>query len=186
MHACSVVQLCPDSLRPHGRQPPRFLCPWNFPEKNTGVGCCFLIQRMFLTQGWNPCMSPASPEPAGRLIPSSLSCLGSLYTDRQTHTHMHTYTHVCVLSRPAASNSLWPVDCCPPGSSIRGIPQVRILQWGCHFLLQGIFPTQGSNPGLLHCRWVLYHLNQQGSHTHTRTHTHTHTHPWITVLHSWN
>ena len=24
---------------------------------------------------------------------------------------------------------------------------------GCHFLLQGIFPTQGSNPGLLHCRW---------------------------------
>ena len=26
---------------------------------------------------------------------------------------------------------------------------------GCHFLLQGIFPTQGSNPGLLHCRWIL-------------------------------
>ena len=25
---------------------------------------------------------------------------------------------------------------------------------GCHFLLQGIFPTQGSNPGLLHCRWM--------------------------------
>ena len=29
--------------------------------------------------------------------------------------------------------------------------------------LQGIFPTQGSNPGLLHCRQILYHLNQQGS-----------------------
>ena len=28
---------------------------------------------------------------------------------------------------------------------------------GCHFLLQGIFPTQGSNPSLLHCRWILYH-----------------------------
>ena len=28
---------------------------------------------------------------------------------------------------------------------------------GCHFLLQGIFPTQGSNPGLLHCRQILYH-----------------------------
>ena len=27
---------------------------------------------------------------------------------------------------------------------------------GCHFLLQGIFPTQGSNPGLLHCRQILY------------------------------
>ena len=34
---------------------------------------------------------------------------------------------------------------------------------GCHFLLQGIFPTQGSNPGLPHCRHVLYHLSHQGS-----------------------
>ena len=30
-------------------------------------------------------------------------------------------------------------------------------------LLQGIFPTQGSNPGLLHCRWILYQLNHKGS-----------------------
>ena len=35
---------------------------------------------------------------------------------------------------------------------------------GCHFLLQGIFPTQGSNPGLPHCRQTLYHLSHQGSH----------------------
>ena len=34
---------------------------------------------------------------------------------------------------------------------------------GCRFLLQGIFPTQGSNPGLLHCRQMLYHLSHQGS-----------------------
>ena len=34
---------------------------------------------------------------------------------------------------------------------------------GSHVLLQGIFPTQGSNPGLLHCRWTFYHLSQQGS-----------------------
>ena len=33
---------------------------------------------------------------------------------------------------------------------------------GCHFLLQGIFPTQGSNPGLLHCRETLYCLSYQG------------------------
>ena len=32
---------------------------------------------------------------------------------------------------------------------------------GCHFLLQGIFPTQGSNPGLSHCRQTLYHLSHQ-------------------------
>ena len=34
---------------------------------------------------------------------------------------------------------------------------------GCHTLLQGIFPTQGSNPGLPQCRPILYHLSQQGS-----------------------
>ena len=33
----------------------------------------------------------------------------------------------------------------------------------CHFLLQWIFPTQGSNPGLPHCRQILYHLSQEGS-----------------------
>ena len=65
-----VAQLCP-TLRPHGLQPARLLCPWDSPGKNTGVGC--------------------------------------------------------------------------------------------HALLQGIFPTPGSNPDLLHCRWILYHLSQQGS-----------------------
>ena len=34
---------------------------------------------------------------------------------------------------------------------------------GCHFLLQGIFLTQGSNLGLLHCRQTRYHLSHQGS-----------------------
>ena len=34
---------------------------------------------------------------------------------------------------------------------------------GCHFLLQEIFPTQGLNPGLPHCRQMLYHLSHQGS-----------------------
>ena len=40
------------------------------------------------------------------------------------------------------------MDCSPPGSSVHGILQARIL--GCHFLLQGIFPTQGSNLHFLH------------------------------------
>ena len=34
---------------------------------------------------------------------------------------------------------------------------------GSHSLLQGIFPTQGLNPGFLHCRRILYHLSHQGS-----------------------
>ena len=42
---------------------------------------------------------------------------------------------------------------------------------GCHFLLQGIFLTQGSNPGLPHCRQTLYHLNYQGSPLPKESHT---------------
>ena len=43
-----------------------------------------------------------------------------------------------------------------------GILQTRVLE-GCYALLQGIFPAQGSNPGLPHSRQILYHLSHQGS-----------------------
>ena len=43
-----------DSLRPHGLQSTKFLCPWDFPGKSTRVGCHFLLQGIFLTQGSNP------------------------------------------------------------------------------------------------------------------------------------
>ena len=68
-----------------------------------------------------------------------------------------------LLSCSVMSYSLWP----------HGLQPARPLHpWdspgkntgvGCHFLLQGIFPTQGSNTGLLHCRWILYHLSHQKS-----------------------
>ena len=46
-------------LRLHGlMEPTRLLCPWDFPGKKTGVGCYFLLQGIFLTQGLNP-QSPA-------------------------------------------------------------------------------------------------------------------------------
>ena len=43
-----------DSLRLHGLQPARLLCPWNSPGKNTGVGSHSLLPGIFLTQGSNP------------------------------------------------------------------------------------------------------------------------------------
>jgi len=43
-----------DSLQPHGLSPTNSFCPWNFPGKNTAVGCHFLFQGIFLTQGLNP------------------------------------------------------------------------------------------------------------------------------------
>ena len=45
-----------DSLRPHRLQSTRLLCPWHFPGKNIGVGCHFLLQGIFVTQGSNPCL----------------------------------------------------------------------------------------------------------------------------------
>ena len=57
-----------------------------------------------------------------------------------------------------------PMDCSPPGSSIYGDSPGKNTGVSCHALLRGIFPTtQGSNPGLPHCRRFLYCLSHQGS-----------------------
>ena len=69
-----------------------------------------------------------------------------------THTHTHTHTHTPLPS--LKMKSWW-------RKTIRKEPLKRHLR--SHFLLQGIFLTQGSNPGLLHCRQILYCLSHQGS-----------------------
>ena len=51
------------------------------------------------------------------------------------------------------------MDCSPPGSSVHGNSPGKNPAVGCHALLQGIVPTHGLNPGLLHCRWILYRLS---------------------------
>ena len=61
---CSVVS---DSVRSHGLQPTRLLCPWGSPGKNTGVGCHFLFQGIFPTQGSNLRLL-WSPTLAGRVF----------------------------------------------------------------------------------------------------------------------
>ena len=55
IYCCSLAQLCLALLWPHRLQQARLLCPWDFPDKNTGVGSHFLPQRIFPTQGRNPC-----------------------------------------------------------------------------------------------------------------------------------
>ena len=56
--ACSVVS---DTLQPHGLYPARLLCSWDFPGKNTGVGCCFPLPGDLLDPG----IKPTSPALAG-------------------------------------------------------------------------------------------------------------------------
>ena len=69
---------------------------------------------------------------------------------------------LCVVAQPCPT--LYdPMDCSPPGFSVRGDSPGKYTGMGCHALLQGIFPTQGLDPGLPHCRQSLYRLNHQGS-----------------------
>ena len=49
-----------------------------------------------------------------------------------------------------------PMDCSLPGSPVHGISQARILRVGCHFLLQGIFLTQGLNLHLLSSQAIIF------------------------------
>ena len=69
-----------------------------------------------------------------------------------------------VLSLVLASQSCLtlcnPMDCSPPGFSVHGILQARILEWVAIPFSRGVSPTQGLNPGLPHCRQILYHLSR--------------------------
>ena len=56
-----------------------------------------------------------------------------------------------------------PVDCSLPGFSVHGDSPGKNTRAGCHVLLQGTFPIQGLNPGLLPCSQILHHLSYQGS-----------------------
>ena len=92
--------------------------------------------------------------------------------------------YACVVSHSVISDSFWP----------HGLQPTRLLcPWNfpsknagvsCHALLWGIFPTQRLNPGLLHCRWILCSLSQQGRWQiiFLPTHTNTHTHPLLVLF----
>ena len=69
----------------------------------------------------------------------------------------------CCLTTQLCPTLCDPMDCSPPGCSVHGDSPGKNTGVGCHALLQGIFPTQGLNPGVPHCRQILYHLSHQGS-----------------------
>ena len=109
----------------------------SFSIKNTGVGCHFLLQGIFPTQGSNLCIWSLLQWQADSL---PLSHLGESE------------------SRSVLSDSLRPHGLYSPWNSPGQNTGVGSLS-----LLQGIFPTQGLNPGLLHCRQILYQLSHKGS-----------------------
>ena len=76
--------------------------------------------------------------------------------DEYMHTHVCLVTQLCL--------TLWDfMDYILPGSSVHGILQARILEWVTMPSSRGSFQPKDQTQGLLHCRWILYHLSHQGS-----------------------
>ena len=104
-------------------------------------------------------------------------CVSFKYTAKwfsYIHTHTRMYESVC---RSVVSNSLRPVDCGPPGSSVHGILQAGILKWFAIPFSKGpSWPMDRTLASYVFCigRWVLYFLSHQRSpHLYVWTHPYT-------------
>ena len=118
----------------------------NSPGKTTGVGCHALLQGIVPTQGLNPHL------PHCRLI-YSVKPPGKPYT-HMCCAVLKLVSHVQLFSTPQTVAT----KLISPWAQSRA----GILEWVASALLQGIFPMQGSSPGLSHCRQILYLLSHWG------------------------
>ena len=138
-----------DSLWPHWLH-----SPWNSPGQNTGVGSRTLFQGLFPIQGTNPGLPPC------RWILYQLSHKGSprilewiAYPFFRGSSQPRDRIGVsCIAGRLFTSWANREAN--SPGQNT-GVSSLS--------LLQRIFPIQGSNWGLPHCRQILYYLSLQGS-----------------------
>ena len=144
-----------NSLRPHGLQPTRLLCSWDFPGKSTGVGCHFLLQGIFPTQGSNPGLQHC------RQTPYCLNHQGAHSIQQVPFLKIcFIYSSCCLVAKS-----------CPTLSRSHQLQPAMILcPWDFpdkntgmtfHFLLQGIFLTQGSH--LQHWQVDSLPVSHQGS-----------------------
>ena len=126
----------------------RLPCPQDSSGNNARVGCYALLQGIFLIQRSNL-----------RLLHWQAS---SLLLTPQKGSPPGTKRVLCLV--PQSTSTLCNhMDCSPLGSSVHGDSPGKNTEVGYDALLQGIFPIQGSSPGLPHCREILYHLRHQGS-----------------------
>ena len=93
----------------------------------------------------------------------SVACTENIVSFFQKGVHFWLYCVCVCLVTQSCLTLCDPMDCSPPGTSVHGDSPGKNAWLSCHALLQQIFPTQGLNPGLPHCRWILDHLSHQGS-----------------------
>ena len=158
-----------NSFWSYGLWPTRLLCLWDFWGKHTRVDCHFLLQGIFPTQG--------SPALAGRFFTTeapenrdqwkSLSCVWLYYT-------VHGILQARILewvafpfSRGSPQPRNWTHVSHISGTFFTSLATRKAQEYCSRYSyllnLQGIFLTQESNRGLLHCRQILYQLSSQGS-----------------------
>ena len=144
------------------------------PGKNSGVHFHALLQGIFLTWGsklgllhcrWFPALAGGffTTESPGK--PRNLGMFGQIWCNLNFIIQVIFYMNADFLSsycvsedHSVVSHSLWPHGLYSPWNS-----PGQNTRMGSHSLLQGIFLTQGCNPGLPHCREILYQLSHQGS-----------------------
>ena len=140
---CSVAQSCP-TLWLRGQQHTKLLCPWNFPCKNTGVGCNFILQRIFPTQisdlcllcllHWQvvslPLVLPFSSVQFSRTVMSNSLWPHELQHARPphpsptpgVHSDSHPSSQWC---HPALSSYVVPFSSCPQSF----LASISVFQW---------------------------------------------------------
>ena len=129
-----------DSVRSHRRKPTdRSYRPWDSPGKNTGVGCHFLLQ----------CMKEKSESEVALCDPIDGSPPGYCPWDspgKNTGVGCH-FLLQCMKEKSESEVAQScptprdPMDCSPPGSSIHGIFQARVLEWGATAFSCYLFPN---------------------------------------------
>ena len=113
---------------------------WAFQLKHTGLVALWYMGSQFPDQGWNP---------------------------HPLHQQVDSYPLASV-SPSVVSNSLRPHGLQPTKHLCSWDFPDKNTRVDCHFLLQGFFPTQGSNPDLRHCKQILYCVSHPGTHWTTR------------------
>ena len=124
--ACSVAQSCLTLCDPRTATC-RLLCPWDWPSKSTEVGSHFLLQGIFPTQWSNSHLLhwQADSLPLSHLGKEERKWSCSVMSHSLQHCGLQTTRLLCPWDSPGKNTGV-----------------------GCHFLLEGIFPTRGSYPGL--------------------------------------
>ena len=146
--------------------------PWDSPGKNTGVGCHFLLQCMKVKSESEVAQScPTLSNPMDCRLPgASIHGIFQAEVLEWGATAFSDNTGQCLpkvrggdrcakllQSCPTLCN---PMDCSPPGSSVQGTFQARVLEWvAISFSRGSSSPKDWSHVSYVSCigRWVLYH-----------------------------